>query len=464
MFIVQKNSKNFELPMSREKMLEIKRESGINLFTPTKNARCLRVDFQGVELLEKLPEKVWVQELNMLAYILQQFDQRQAKVFLQSISGISRMYTGEMLNYALCACPEAAGLSSGLEVIPYYTGQNLFDLMEFKNFQDFEKEYSEFQIVKVYMPVEVTFYPADDGDFTKLSEMDAIPYQEAISKMLYDHTQPYNGLSEWNDYPVIWLNNPMYRDGGLLFERPDVEIREGKLWGVIIAGMKHVLPEQKIESLEEYFNGAISDGWGDNLPCVELPEGSLCIHFNECTEVYQQGKGELELTRQEMFRLQSPFQKQRVQNTIGFTADFRSDWEYSRQCPVWMEFSYNRKTVRIPLPAEEKAIKEARVKIRATEDDFVRVCLKTYKVRVVNSLRFSFDEVNLHDFNKLAKEIRLMESDAEEKLWRSLSIQDIPYEKMVLTIAQALEWIRMKNAKETGEIIEAGFDDYNIPE
>lgn len=68
MFIVQKNSKNFELPMSREKMLEIKRESGINLFTPTKNARCLRVDFQGVELLEKLPEKVWVQELNMLVY------------------------------------------------------------------------------------------------------------------------------------------------------------------------------------------------------------------------------------------------------------------------------------------------------------------------------------------------------------------------------------------------------------
>ena len=57
-----------------------------------------------------------------------------------------------------------------------------------------------------------------------------------------------------------------------------------------------------------------------------------------------------------------------------------------------------------------------------------------------------------------------MESDAEEKLWRSLSIQDIPYEQMVLTIAQALERIRMKNAKETGEIIEAGFDDYNIPE
>lgn len=48
------------------------------------------------------------------------------------------------------------------------------------------------------------------------------------------------------------------------------------------------------------------------MPQVVLQEGKIYLTFTECAEVYQQGKGELELTEQEMFQLQAPYYAERV--------------------------------------------------------------------------------------------------------------------------------------------------------
>ena len=84
------------------------------------------------------------------------------------------------------------------------------------------------------------------------------------------------------------------------------------------------------------------------MPSVALEEGEISLTFTECVEVYQQGKGKLKLTEQEMFQLQAPYYVERVWNNTGFTPDFREDWEFKRTSSVWLELTNNHKTVRIP--------------------------------------------------------------------------------------------------------------------
>lgn len=81
---------------------------------------------------EKLPDRVWAQEINMLAYTLDQLNQEQGKEFLEEIAQRIQMYPGEMLNHVLRICPKAAGITEESGVPPYYTGENLFDIMEYK--------------------------------------------------------------------------------------------------------------------------------------------------------------------------------------------------------------------------------------------------------------------------------------------------------------------------------------------
>ena len=84
------------------------------------------------------------------------------------------MHGGEMLNLALSICPEAAGFEKGSTVIPQYTGENLFELMEYKRFLDRRTEHPQFQMVKFYLPVYADFYPenSDGLDVTDLTGKD----------------------------------------------------------------------------------------------------------------------------------------------------------------------------------------------------------------------------------------------------------------------------------------------------
>lgn len=439
MFVIRKNGKDFTLPLTDQQMIKIERESFIDLFVPVADAQCIKAECGGIDFLAKLPKKIWAQEMNMLAYTIQQFSPAQEKNFLQIIAESASMYLGDMLNHALGICPEAAGLQKGDK--PYYTGENLFDIMEYKRFQDRRTEYPQLQMAKFYVPVEVSLVYEVNGDERELSPAEASAYSEPLSQMLADHIRPCDNWSDWSTYPYLFRNSP-YCDIGVLFERPDVEIWNGELWGVIYVETSRVLSDGEIKSLKEYFDGGIYDGWGENLRPVELPEGRLHIFFNECTEVFQQGKGEIHLNEPEMFFLQAPFLPQRILNYTGFTADFGSEWKYGEICPIWMELSFNRKTIRVPLPAEEKDVEDAKNKIGAVKNDFVKVKLKTHRIKVLDRLRFA--HVDLHAFNKVAEEVRLMVPDAEKSLWKMLSLRGLSHEKLVLAVSQTLEQIRME--------------------
>ena len=94
MFIVNLCGTDLELPLSDEEMVAIKKEKKIDLFLRREDTICIKADYRGVDLKEKLPASLWIQEINMLAYVLECMDSEQGQEFLQSIKEIPRMYPG----------------------------------------------------------------------------------------------------------------------------------------------------------------------------------------------------------------------------------------------------------------------------------------------------------------------------------------------------------------------------------
>ena len=66
MFIVNLCGTDLELPLSDEEMVAIKKEKEIDLFLRREDTVCIKAEYGGVDLKEKLPASLWIQEINML--------------------------------------------------------------------------------------------------------------------------------------------------------------------------------------------------------------------------------------------------------------------------------------------------------------------------------------------------------------------------------------------------------------
>lgn len=75
--VVEKDGVQISLPMSDAEMMRLKKPEYCDLFLPMYTARCLVAEAGTADLRGKLPEGVWVQEMNLLAYMLQQFKPQQ---------------------------------------------------------------------------------------------------------------------------------------------------------------------------------------------------------------------------------------------------------------------------------------------------------------------------------------------------------------------------------------------------
>lgn len=438
MFIVEKNSMKLMLPISDEEIRQLYHENWQTLFLPVKSAHCLCARIDNFDFRTNIPAKVQVQEMNLLAWLLEQLDQRQRSIFSAKINN-SKMCPGEMINLALLLFPEAVGGKRRGEAVPQYTGENLYDLMTYKRFQDWKRLYPEFQIIKILVPVHVKINRNDDSGLIRVGEADAAAYQSLLSDMLTRRMRPYDTWRDWESYS-FYLTSFEYEKLGILFDRPEVEVCNGRMQGIIVLGARHVLSEQEIEQLKARLNNKISDMWNEHLPPVALQEGKIYLTFTECAEVYQQRNGELELTEQEMFQLQAPYYAERVWNNTGFTPDFREDWEFMRTRTVWLELTNNRKTIRIPLPAEGESIQGAQRCIGADQEE---QCLIKIKAPAYVFFReYRLDKMNLSLLNRLAEEIQKMEPEAEEEFLSTIEECGYPEEDLEF-ICRILEQIRI---------------------
>lgn len=73
--------------------------------------------------------------MNLLAWLLEQLDQRQRSIFSEKIKNF-KICPGEMINLAVLLSPETVGRKRRGDAVPQYTGENLYDLMAYKRFQD----------------------------------------------------------------------------------------------------------------------------------------------------------------------------------------------------------------------------------------------------------------------------------------------------------------------------------------
>lgn len=403
--VVEKDGVQISLPMSDAEMMRLKKPEYCDLFLPMYTARCLVAEAGTADLRGKLPEGVWVQEMNLLAYMLQQFKPQQMECFQKKISEASKMHPGEMLNLALAICPEAAGVEKDSGFCPQYTGENLFDLMEYKRFQDWKREHVSFQIAKFYFPVTVMQTSDPCFDPVELTAAEAAAYQQQISEMIARNLQPDSSWSDWEGYDRLYELAP-YKEHSLLYERADVEVWNGELWGVIVAGAGRLLTEKDIEVLKKHFDGGIWDGWGEHSMEVPSPKGCLQLFLSDCTEVRQQAKGELAFTEKEMFLCQSPYFRSRIQMITGWKPDFRRDREYGKRHPVWLELSCNRRSVRVPLPAERDQVAEELKRIQVNPEQRLYIRIKAPDLFPIHDLRLS--AMDLPTLNQIAEQVQRM--------------------------------------------------------
>lgn len=442
MFQIKKSGKVFEMPLSDQQMFLIEQEMGIDLFVPIENTVLVKAEFLGVDLKEKLPDRVWAQEINMLAYALDQLNQVQGKKFLEEIAESTQMYPGEMLNHVLRICPMAAGITVESGVAPYYTGENLFDIMEYKRFADRKREYPQFQIAKLYFPIDVSVKEKDDEDFQELDGAEAAVYSREVSDMIARKIRRIDSWSDWELYAHIHQDTP-YTDTGFLFSRPDAEVRDGVLQGAFIVEAKHILTESEISIIKEYLDGGITDGWGESMEPAGVSHGkTLAIKLGECSDVRQQI--DCELNEIEMFFEQSPLQTKYTARADGFTADFRKSREYGRDYPVWIELNYDRKTIRVPLPATEKDIQDARTILGITDAADVRTLFRSSKLKMVDKLLFA--NVDLEAFNRLAQGIHATDPETMYRVLENLSVDPLTPEQRIKCITMTLKSARRENS------------------
>lgn len=191
MFIIEKNSMELMLPITDEEIRQLYHENWQTLFLPVKSAHCLCAKIDNFDFRTKLPAKVLVQEMNLLAWLLEKLDQRQRNIFREKIITY-KICPGEMINLALQLFPGAAGGKEQKGTVPQYTGKNLYDLMAYKRFQDWKRSYPEFQIIKILVPIHVMIDRNDDYGLISVGEADAVVYQSLLSDMLARRMRPFD--------------------------------------------------------------------------------------------------------------------------------------------------------------------------------------------------------------------------------------------------------------------------------
>lgn len=69
-FLVEKDGVQIPRPISDRQLMKLEKPEYCDLFLPIHSARCLAAEAGNLNLRKKFPEGVWLQEMNLLAYIL----------------------------------------------------------------------------------------------------------------------------------------------------------------------------------------------------------------------------------------------------------------------------------------------------------------------------------------------------------------------------------------------------------
>ncbi|WP_026198875.1 hypothetical protein [Desulfitobacterium hafniense] len=120
------------------------------------------------------------------------------------------------------------------------------------------------QTMRIFFPLKITTYLLNDYDWddqnpVELSSEEAVSYEDAILTAITNENhrrfENNHGLAEHIENEA--LNKKVYS----LY--PSVEVSDGKLWGVMTAGLTEALSGEETTELLEFVAGENSDGYGE---------------------------------------------------------------------------------------------------------------------------------------------------------------------------------------------------------
>lgn len=133
------------------------------------------------------------------------------------------------------------------------------------------------ETMRIFFPLKIFCYPQYDfsGDEREvISPREAVVYEDQILAAIAKENRLFEndrGLAEYIHNEA--LNKKVYS----LY--PSVEIVDGKLWGVMTAGLKESLSGEEVAALLDYVCGQNSDGEGFEQRPIKTPDGEIYVSF-----------------------------------------------------------------------------------------------------------------------------------------------------------------------------------------
>lgn len=138
----------------------------------------------------------------------------------------------------------------------------------------------EEQRMRIFFPLKIVTYPKDEYGQEEtpedISPTEAVAYEDAILAAIDKenrHFENDRGLAEYiHDDALNKKVHSLY---------PSVEIVDGKLWGVMTAGLKALLSGEETAELLEFVVGQNADGWGEGFEqrSIKTPDGEIYVSF-----------------------------------------------------------------------------------------------------------------------------------------------------------------------------------------
>lgn len=135
------------------------------------------------------------------------------------------------------------------------------------------------EIMRIFLPLKIFCYPQYDcieDAREDISPSEAVVYEDQILAAIAKenrHFENDRGLAEYIHDEAL--------KGKVYSLYPTVEVVDGELWGVMVAGLKDTLSGEETAALIDYVCGQNSDGYGEGFEQrhIKTPDGEIYVSF-----------------------------------------------------------------------------------------------------------------------------------------------------------------------------------------
>lgn len=273
----------------------------------------------------------------------------------------------------------------------------------------------EAQMMHIYFPLKIITYPKDEygqeEDPEDISLTEAMAYEDQILAAIDKenrHFENDRGLAEYiHDDALNKKVHSLY---------PSVEIVDGKLWGVMTAGLKAPLSGEETAELQDFVVGQNADGWGEGFEQrpIKTPDGEIYVSFWNSDKYFLKSAQELK-----------PDKAPDLGNNTQAQSAPTDDKEYIFKLQVYPSYDPDARdkgfTLKLPMSKQELGLTLEKHGVSDFSECDVASC-ECHIKRLSNTMNLEGD---IYGLNRLATQIKHMLDkmlDNQEPITKFLSV------------------------------------------